>query len=705
MEVDENLPVLAYSKREDPRDVLILPKNIEELNPDLPIGCSSLRRTLQLKKLYPHMRVEPIRGNVLTRLEKLDAGEYSALVLAAAGIKRLLLTDRIHRYFTIEEMLPAAGQGIIVIQGRKGEDYSFLEEVNDKESEVAAISERAFVKALNGGCTSPIAAFTTRDEENIMLHCMYEDGERRSFQNLAEHALELGVYAAHYRSNKVGKVWLVGAGPSDPLLLTLKGKQLLEQADVVVYDRLVGDGILAMIPQGTERIYVGKTAGDHPVPQERINEILFEEAVKGKKVVRLKGGDPFVFGRGGEELELLVANDIPFEVVPGITSAIAVSAYQGIPVTYREYCSSLHIITGHMKKDEPLDIDFEALVRTKGTLVFLMGVSSLKAICDGLLANGMNPHMPAAVLENGTKAKQRKVVSTVENLYKEAIEAEMKSPSIIVVGEVCALSDKFAWYDKLPLAGCKVVVTRPKELVSSLSQLLREKGAEVLELPSIVTQKVVNNEALSECLNKILSFQWIVLTSPTGAKYFFEELSERRVDVRRLNHLKFAVVGKATGKIVEEKGIYPDLMPDHYDAAELGQLLAQLVKPQDKILIPRAREGTAELREVLENIGTRVYDIPLYDTVYAKSEDEMSKAFDENEVDYAVFTSASTVKGFEKASPNHNYSKVKAICIGKSTKKAAEELGMMTFVSEEATIDSLVQCIEENFSKEHRRQQ
>ncbi|MFA9379258.1 MAG: hydroxymethylbilane synthase [Lachnotalea sp.] len=699
MEVNDKLPIIAYSKREDPRDVLLLPKGEVSLNPTLPIGCSSLRRTLQLKKLYPDMVVKPIRGNVITRLEKLDSGEYSALVLAAAGIKRLYLTERINKTFTIDEMLPAAGQGIMAIQGREGEDYSFIACVNDVESEISAKCERAFVKELDGGCTSPIAAFTTTQKDTLVIECMYEDGERKTFEDTINNAKSLGVFAAKNKVSTIGKVWLVGAGPSDPGLFTIKGKLVLENADVVVYDKLVGDGILSMIPEEAKKIYVGKIAGNHAVPQERINEILLEEALKGKKVVRLKGGDPFVFGRGGEELELLVKNEVPFEIVPGITSPIAVSAYNGIPVTYRDYCSSLHIVTGHKKMDESLDIDFEALVRTKGTLVFLMSVSTLKDICDGLLNGGMNQDMPAAVLENGTKAKQRKVVSTVANLYTDATNAKIKSPSIIVVGQVCALSDKFAWFDKNTLSGCKVVVTRPKELSSTLSSMLREKGAEVLELPSIVTQRIKDNTTLYQQIAEIESFQWVALTSPTGANIFFEELRIQKVDIRKLNRIKFAVIGKGTSKVLEEKGIYPELMPDAYSGKELGELLVSKMEKDEKILIPRASEGAFEIIEELAKINVQVYDIPTYVTHYAKPLADISEEFNMGEIDFAIFTSASSVKGFVKANQDVNFNKVKAICIGDKTKKAAEQYQMQTFVSSEASIESLVTCLEMNYIK------
>ena len=260
---------------------------------------------------------------------------------------------------------------------------------------------------------------------------------------------------------KTGKVWLVGAGPGDVGLFTLKGMETLQNAEVVVYDSLVGQGILSKIPESARCINVGKRAANHTMPQEQINRVLVEEAKKGYRVVRLKGGEPFFFGRGGEELEELIKEGIPYEVVPGVTSPISVPAYNGIPVTHRDYTSSLHIITGHKKQGEAYDIDFEALVRTKGTLVFLMGVGALKDICTSLLNAGMDKDMPAAILQKGTTARQKRIVATVSTLEDEVKRQGIETPAIIVVGKVCALADEFAWYEKMPLSGYKVLVTRP----------------------------------------------------------------------------------------------------------------------------------------------------------------------------------------------------------------------------------------------------
>lgn len=491
-----------------------------------------------------------------------------------------------------------------------------------------------------------------------------------------------------------GKVWLVGAGPGDAGLFTLKGKEVLNQADVVVYDSLVGQGIMTMIPSRAKKINVGKRASNHTMPQEQINEVLLKEAKKGQKVVRLKGGDPFLFGRGGEELELLEEEQIPYEIVPGVTSPISVPAYNGIPVTHRDYCSSVHIITGHKKAGAEYDIDFEALVRTKGTLVFLMGVKALSDICQGLLKAGMDREMPAAILQKGTTARQKRIVATVSTLAEEVRRQGIETPAIIVVGKVCALADKFSWYEKLPLAGWKVLLTRPKDLISSMAGKLRRMGAEVLELPAIRTEPIEENPELEKAMEVLSEYQWLVFTSPTGVKVFFQQMKKYGKDIRSLGQAKVAAIGEGTRKKLEERGIFADLMPEVYDGASLGKALAEVCDGSEKILIPRARLGTRELLIPLEEKGIHTDDIPTYDTLYESSEfiDE-KKEFETGRIDCAVFTSASTVKGFVESTRGLDYSRVKAACIGKQTRAAADAYGMETYMADKATMDSLAELV------------
>lgn len=498
-----------------------------------------------------------------------------------------------------------------------------------------------------------------------------------------------------------GKVWLVGAGPSDIGLLTIKGKEVLEHAEVVVYDALVGAGILSLIPPEAEKINAGKRASHHLIRQEDTNRILLNKALEGKRVVRLKGGDPFLFGRGGEELELLSEYGIPYEVVPGVTSAISVPAYCGIPVTHRDFCSSVHIITGHKKKNQPLDINFKGLTEAGGTLVFLMGISNLKEICDGLIQGGMRPDMPAAVLQKGATAEQRTLVADLATLPRRAEEEKVEMPAIIVVGEVCSLSEKFAWREKLPLFGCRVAVTRPRERQGTLSNKLRELGAQVIEMPTISTHKIQNNPALEQAVAEIETYHWVAFTSPAGVNVFFERLFAAGKDIRCLAGVKFAVIGGGTAKELRTYGILADVMPEVYDAEHLGMALCGHVNPGDRILIPRAKIGTASLIQELNKAqGVEVIDLPVYDTVYETPEvPDICSEFTSHPQTVAVFTSASTVKGFAAAAGDLDLTKVTALCIGKQTAQQAESCGMKTRIAEKATIDALVNLVIDNYNQ------
>lgn len=496
---------------------------------------------------------------------------------------------------------------------------------------------------------------------------------------------------------KKGKVWLVGAGPSDMGLLTLKGKNLIEQADVVVYDALVSASILSMIPSSAQAIFVGKRAGNHPVPQEQINQILLEQAMQGKRVVRLKGGDPFLFGRGGEELELLIENGIDYEVVPGVTSAIAVPAYNGIPVTHRDYCSSVHIITAHSKKGGELKIDFEALCRLNGTLVFLMGVTAMPMICKGLLDAGMDPQMPAAILQQGTSAMQRKVVATISDLPEKAQQAQIQAPAVLVIGKVCALADHLGWTQKRALDGVRVILTRPKELISRMSKSLSELGAEVIELPSIDLVPCEQNEPLKAALEDIVSYQWVAFTSAMGVRFFFDFLQKNRVDVRRLSHLRFAVIGQGTRDELAKHGIFADLMPSSYYAKDLAQALCQTMQKGQRVLLPRARIGSKDLTDILTQNGIEFTDVALYDTIYqSHNTHAVEKLIDDGQVSCAVFTSASTVRGFAATMQGKDLSLLTAACIGEKTAQAAKEYNMKVMIAKEATIDSVTQMLVEH---------
>ena len=487
----------------------------------------------------------------------------------------------------------------------------------------------------------------------------------------------------------MGSVILVGAGPGDPGLLTQKGRQAIENAQVVVYDRLVSPAILSLIPRDAEKINVGKESSNHLVPQEEINRILLRKAQEDKRVVRLKGGDPFLFGRGGEELELLEAAGIPFQVVPGVTSALSVPAYAGIPVTHRDFCSSVHIITGHARAGAELHIDFEALRRTGGTLVFLMSVSSLPTICRGLLDAGMAPDMPAAVVERGTLPRQRKLVSTLEKLPSEAEKAGVKSPAIIVVGKVCALSSRFDWFDGLPMKGKTVVVTRPEDRSGTLTQRLRELGAEVVDYPCIRTVAREENPELEEAMGNLSRYRCLVFTSPAGPEIFFRRLRAAGRDARALSGLTLAAIGPKTAKAMERFGVTADLVPETYDSDHLAKALETVEGP---VLLCRASRGSTALPEMLERKGIPFADVPVYDTVYAAPAPQKVDAL-LGETLLVTFTSASTVRGFVESLPGRDLKNVIGCCIGKQTEAEAKKHGLATVVSQEATMESLVECI------------
>lgn len=503
-----------------------------------------------------------------------------------------------------------------------------------------------------------------------------------------------------------GKVWLVGAGPSDPGLFTLKGKAVLAQAQVVVYDALVGSGILSMIPETAEQIYVGKRAGNHAMTQDEINRLLVRKAEEGKYVVRLKGGDPFLFGRGGEELLALRAEGIDYEVVPGVSSALAVPAYNGIPVTDRSCASSVHIITGHKRGNEPLELPFEAYVKAKGTLVFLMGLSALPDIVHGLLAAKMDPQTPAAVLEKGTTAGQRRVCAVLAELEDAVNEAHLHTPAIIVVGAVAALGEQLAWYEQLPFFGRRFVLTRPKERMDELADQLRARGADVIELPVIETRPLPVSEKIQAEFEKLSKkkYDCLVFTSPAGVHTFFQMLCESGRDVRVLGGMTLAVIGSGTKSALRENGLLADLMPEVYDGASLGTLLGERLTTGSRVLIPRSSIGNPKLISCMEERAAAlgktisVTDLAIYETVTKQNElIPVAHLFEQDEIDGVFFTSTSTVRAFLQTNPKVDPTRIHALCIGEMTAQAAREAGMRVEVAKEASVEGLLQLTEKVF--------
>lgn len=492
-----------------------------------------------------------------------------------------------------------------------------------------------------------------------------------------------------------GRIILVGAGPGRLGLLTIRGKEAIESADVVLFDRLVGSEILSLIPDDAVKVDVGKSAGRHPVPQHEINELLLKFARDGKIVVRLKGGDPYLFGRGAEELEGIIKEDIQFEVVPGITSAIAVPAFAGIPVSHRDFSSSVHIITAHRKNNSAPDIDYSSLVKFGGTLIFLMGLETLDLVSSGLIGAGMPASTPAALIENGTRPNQRRLVSTVGEIAAESKRKAFKSPSIFIIGEVCSLAEKFDWFMQLPLFGVNVIVTRP-EGENNLSRRLRALGANVTDFPCIRT---VRNTLPDDVFLSLSKYAWIVLTSPSGAKMFFSTLKERDIDIRSLHGIKFAAVGSKTAGIIAEKGIKVDYVPDVYNARELAKGIPFAQGGENSALLFRAQDGTAELSEILVSRGFSVADIAAYSTIReSDASEELKDIIERGDAGFVMFTSKSTVEGFTAALEGADFTKTRAICIGEETAAEARKRGFIVYVSETATIESMIERLIEERS-------
>ena len=515
---------------------------------------------------------------------------------------------------------------------------------------------------------------------------------------------------------KKGKVYLVGAGPGDPGLMTMRGMELLKKAEVVVHDRLIGDDIIAMIPESAEKINVGKYAGNHPFPQDKINLTLLEKAKEGKQVVRLKGGDPFIFGRGGEELELLEQEGIEFEVVPGITAAVAVSAYAGIPVTHRDYCSSLHFITGHAQAGRELDIDFNALAELDGTLVFFMSVSTAGMIADGLIGAGLGEDMPTAIIENGTRSDQRTFVQPLSELKEAVIKHEIISPALIIVGRVCQLNRRFAWFEKLPLKGKHFLVTRPEAGSSRLAAGLRLLGAKATVRPAIKTEPIRPlvlpsaddadgagaDHGTAEGTAPGAGFDTVVFTSAAGVQSFCDWLLEEGMDMRWFAGRKVASIGSATSAALKGRGIAADFVPSIFSGRALGEemISAGFIDQNSRVLLLRTDMASRDVTDILTRESVAFADVPVYSTTIIEY-DEGGEP--EDEFDVVTFTSKSCVDGYVGSLQHGGDGAAgaidgerkpgagqKALCIGEKTAAAAREQGFDVVVSEEATIESML---------------
>jgi uroporphyrinogen III methyltransferase/synthase len=501
-----------------------------------------------------------------------------------------------------------------------------------------------------------------------------------------------------------GKVFLVGAGPGDPGLITIKGLRLLQQAEVVVYDFLASPDLLKYIPKEAEIIYVGKKGGDHTLPQNEINQLIINKALQGKRVVRLKGGDPFVFGRGGEEAEELAKADIAFEVVPGVTSAIAVPAYAGIPLTHRRFNAGVAFFTGHedpTKEDHSLD--WTKLSTGVETLVFLMGAKNLSAIVEKLIRNERPAETPAALIQWGTTSRQKTVTGTLNTIVQKAEKAALGPPAVLVVGEIVRLRDNLNWFEKRPLLGKTVVVTRTREQASELVDRFTDLGAECLEFPTIRTVPPVDLSEMDQAIQHIEDYNWIIFTSPNGVRYFFNRIKMLNLDLRILKGIQVGVIGPATARVLAEYHLRADLIPKKYQAEYLLEALSHLPLTNQKILIPRATQARDVLPEGLKKMGAEVSVVPAYQTLpVLEGKGPLEEKLSQGAIDCLTFTSSSTVINFLALFPGKEIrtwlNKVVVACIGPITAQTAGDHGLpVHIVAEEYTIPGLVRAIEKYY--------
>jgi len=502
-----------------------------------------------------------------------------------------------------------------------------------------------------------------------------------------------------------GKVYLVGAGPGDPELITVKGLECIKNADVIIYDYLASPSLLKHAQAHAEIIYVGKKGGDHTLSQDRINALIAEKAQKGFTVTRLKGGDPFIFGRGGEEAEVLIDARIPFEIIPGVTSAIAAPAYAGIPLTHRKFTSTVAFVTGH---EDPAkaesSIDWAALAKGIGTIVFLMGVKNLPHITDRLMHHGMPPDTPVALVRWGTTPKQTTVSGTLDTIVERIKAAGLKPPAIIVVGHVVKLREKMQWFETRPLMGQCIVVTRAREQASDLVKCLSDLGAECLECPTIKVAPPEDVKPLDRAIENLSSYNWLIFTSVNGVNFFFERLFQKNKDVRALKDIHTAVIGPATEKRLFDFGLKSDIVPESYRAESVVKAFAGKDVTGKKILLPRAKEARPVLPLELKKMGAVVDEVAAYRTLAVKDNaDVLSTRLKERSIDMITFTSSSTAKNFHALFPTEDLKDlmqgVTIASIGPVTADTARDLGFdVHIVAKSYTIPGLCQAILSHFS-------
>lgn len=690
----ETAPGLCFTKawkREDPRDVLILRKaeSLEELPQGAVIATGSKRREYQLRQLRPDIQVVGIRGNVDTRIRKMEEQKLDGIVLAAAGLHRLGMQERITCYLEPEQMIPAPAQGVLALEIRQEDETlgKMLDVLSDADTNEEAETERYFLRYTGGNCQVPVGAFCVKEETGqltLQALCGREDGTRLTRVTVTgDDPEELAAEAFRKITGRLaGKVYLVGGGPGDPGLITVKGRQILRCADCIIYDRLSSPALLHEAKSECEKIYVGKENHHHTMSQEKINQLLIEKAMQYDRVVRLKGGDVYVFGRGGEEALALCEQGISFEIIPGVSSATAGLAYAGIPVTHRGTSGGFHVVTAHNRKDELANLDFEAMARGNETCVFLMGLGKLGEIAEGLMQAGMSPHMPAAVISHATMPDQQVCTAPLNEIEREVKEAGIESPALIVVGEVIRFRERLNFWETKPLFGKKYWIPVIGEETTELAKKLAELGAGVREIKAGNIR--YHSALVSE--KQLSGIDWLIFTSRHGVMGFFEDMRRAHRDARELAHIKVAAIGKATEKCLKKYGIYADFVPDRQNSDGLAEGLCQRLTGSECVCCICPENGNHHLREQMEHV-CEFQEIPVYENIrlekialpeYGSGEWESAHGI--------VFTCGSSAERFLECLTSEQKSRLKdavVFSIGSRTTETLYRLGVHCVVEAE----------------------
>lgn len=665
-------------KREDPRDVLILREknSLEELPEGAVIGTGSRRREFQLKRLRPDLKVVNIRGNVDTRLRKMEEEQLDGIILAAAGLHRLGMEKRITCYLEAEEMISAPAQGVLALEIREGETAlkALLDAFSDEETDRAVEAERGFLQEMGGDCHVPVGAVCRKRPDGLyQLDAMFgnETGSRQAYVTVCkERAEQLAEEAAmKIRKQMAGTVYLVGGGPGDPELITVKGQQVLREADCIIYDRLSSPELLELAKPGCEMIYVGKADHRHTMKQEDINRLLAVKSLRYEKTVRLKGGDVYVFGRGGEEGLFLSEKGVPFEIIPGISSAIAGLAYAGIPITHRGISQGFHVVTAHNKRDELADIDFAAMAGGKETCVFLMGLSKVEEIASRLMEAGMPPETEAAVISCASTPDQRTCTADLAHIAEAVHNAGLTSPAIIAAGKVVSLRNRLNFFEDRPLFGKRYLIPKIGEKAVGLRELLIRQGAAADEI-QVGTIVDTGRQFSAEELKRV---DWLVFTSKNGVEAFFKGFTESGLDVRCLSGCRIAAIGGRTAEILQSHGLYADLIPDTFHSDALAEALKKRLTLKDQVWYLKAGNADGHLKNALED-HCRFEDIVVYEN--RAIEPDLKRLHKPEEYDGILFTCASSAERFFRAVEEEWKNSINVYSIGPKTTAGLKACGV-----------------------------